>query len=64
MTTGPATKHQKGKPGKGSPHLEKIKKKKSGRWKVLVGEGSGEGFVEVQVMGIGVVEVSRRVEKN
>ena len=27
MTTGPATKHQKGKPGKGSPRLEKIKKK-------------------------------------
>ena len=28
MTTGPATKHQKGKPGKGSPRLEKKKKKK------------------------------------
>ena len=29
LTTGPATKHQKGKPGKGSPRLEKIKKRKS-----------------------------------
>ena len=37
LTTGPATKHQKGKPGKGSPRLEKIKKKKSGRW---MGRGS------------------------
>ena len=40
LTTGPATKHQKGKPGKGSPRLEKIKKRKvesgrgvdGGRW--------------------------------
>ena len=31
LTTGPATKNQKGKPGKGSPRLEKIKKEK---WKV------------------------------
>ena len=28
LTTGPATKHPKGKPGKGSPRLEKIKKRK------------------------------------
>ena len=27
LTTGPATKHQKGKPGKGSPRLEKERKK-------------------------------------
>ena len=32
LTTGPATKNQKGKPGKGSPRLEKIKKKE--KWKV------------------------------
>ena len=31
LTAGPATKHQKGKPGKGSPRLEKVKKEK---WKV------------------------------
>ncbi len=30
LTTGPATKHQKGKPGKGSPRLEKKKKKRKG----------------------------------
>ena len=37
MITGPATKHQKGKPGKGSPRLEKIKKEKwEGRMKMVV----------------------------
>ncbi len=33
LTTGPATKHQKGKPGKGSPRLEKKEKEKR-KWKV------------------------------
>ena len=34
LTTGPATKNQKGKPGKGSPRLEKKSKKKKEKWKV------------------------------
>ena len=50
LTTGPATKHQKGKPGKGSPRLEKNFKKKE-EWKggvkmvVVVGSGWLSGNV-------------------
>ena len=43
LTTGPATKHQKGKPGKGSPRLEKSKKKNSGREVGRERNGGGGG---------------------
>ncbi len=44
LTTGPATKNQKGKPGKGSPRLEKKEKKGKwkGRMKMVAVVGSGD----------------------
>ena len=61
LTTGSATKHQKGKPGKGSPRLEKEKRKVEEKWKgemkMVVVVGSGD--VRRLFVVLNIVELSR-----